>query len=145
VCGDWCTDDHAGHGLAAQVEQALDVEEVGGLRCNNVQVTSAEERKAKEKRKVRAFEEEEEDGEEMGSWGEASTTTYENDIKEETHLDLHELLVPRRNVVDRVLLLCRVGRRGRRLVLLVVLAVLDHLLQRLRTHHTTIESKIKNK
>ena len=67
----------------------------------------------------------------MGSWGEASTTTYENDIKEETHLDLHELLVPRRNVVDRVLLLCRVGRRGRRLVLLVVLAVLDHLLQRL--------------
>jgi hypothetical protein len=33
VCGDWCTDDHAGHGLAAQVEQALDVEEVGGLRC----------------------------------------------------------------------------------------------------------------
>jgi hypothetical protein len=32
----WCTNDHAGHGLAAQVEQALDVEEVGGLALHNM-------------------------------------------------------------------------------------------------------------
>jgi hypothetical protein len=92
--------DHVGDGLAADIEEGLDVEVVGGLRM------------------VSVYSPQNVDKGEM---------TYENDLEEHLLVDLHELLVPLVDV-GRLLARVRVVVLGGGRVVLVVLAPLDNLL-----------------
>jgi hypothetical protein len=92
--------DHVRDGLAADIEESLDVEVVGGLQIVSVySLQNAEEGKM----------------------------TYEDDLEEHLLVDLHELLVPLVDV-GRLLARVRVVVLGGGRVVLVVLAPLDNLL-----------------
>jgi hypothetical protein len=92
--------DHVRDGLAADIEESLDVEVVGGLQIVSVySLQNAEEGKM----------------------------TYEDDLEEHFLVDLHELLVPLVDV-GRLLARVRVVVLGGGRVVLVVLAPLDNLL-----------------